>query len=317
MLRVRVARRVPVALDVVAFDLVAVDGAALPPFRAGAHVDVLTPCGVTRQYSLCNPPDETGRYQIAVLREAAGRGGSRSMHDALHEGRELSIGAPRNHFPLADDVGASLLLAGGIGITPLLCMAEELSRSGRAFELHYCTRSVARTAFRDRLLASPFASSVRLHHDDGPEDGRLRLDALLGVPRPGTHVYTCGPRGFMDAVLGTARGAGWADAQLHCESFSAGPADQAGDREFEVELARSRRVIRVDAGQTVVAALAAHGVAVPTSCEQGVCGTCLTRVLEGLPDHRDVYLTPQEQASNDQFLPCCSRSKSPRLVLDL
>ena len=158
---------------------------------------------------------------------------------------------------------------------------------------------------------------MHYHHDDGASTQKLSLPELLASPQPGVHLYVCGPGGFMDAVLQTARASGWPEAQLHHEFFSATVAPVAGDASFEVQLARSGRVVRIAADQTVAKALALAGVDIALSCEQGVCGTCLTKVLQGEPDHRDLYLTPEEQAANDQFTPCCSRSKSALLVLDL
>jgi vanillate O-demethylase ferredoxin subunit len=289
----------------------------LPAFAAGSHVDVQIPGGITRQYSLCNDPAETHRYLIAVLHDAASRGGSQAMHDHVNEGDVLTISAPKNHFALAHDARSHLLLAGGIGVTPLLCMAERLANVGAEFEMHYCTRSPARTAFMQRIGSSAFAPRVHFHFDDGEAEQRLDMAALLAMPQAGRHLYVCGPKGFMDAVLGGARERGWPEAQIHYEFFGADVAPAAGDGAFEVKLASSGRVIPVPSDRSVVQALAAAGVSIATSCEQGVCGTCLTRVIEGVPDHRDLYLTPEEQATNDQFLPCCSRAKSGRLVLDL
>jgi vanillate monooxygenase ferredoxin subunit len=289
----------------------------LPPFSAGSHVDVHVPGGITRQYSLCNDPAESHRYLIGVLKDPASRGGSEAMHTRVKEGDALTIGAPKNLFPLAHEARRSLLLAGGIGITPILCMAERLAAAGAEFEMHYCTRSPSRTAFRHRIQASTFEPRVQFHFDDGDAAQKLDLAVLLGTPVAGTHLYVCGPKGFMDAVLGTARTKGWAEAQLHYEFFSADPVKLATDNSFLVTLASSGKVIKVAMDQTVVQALAAAGVEVPTSCEQGVCGTCLTRVVSGEPDHRDMYLTPEEHAANQQFLACCSRAKSAMLVLDL
>jgi vanillate O-demethylase ferredoxin subunit len=315
---VRVVRKRREARDVLSFALEAVDGAGLPAFTAGAHIDVHLPGGLTRQYSLCNPPGERHRYVIGVLREPASRGGSRAMHELVREGDVLRIGAPRNHFGLAADATSSLLLAGGIGITPILAMAHELAAAGREFSLHYCARSADRAAFADRLHASAFAARVHVHLDDGDAAQRVDLARLLARPAAGRHAYVCGPRGFIDAALASAADSGWPAASLHREFFGGAEATAgAADERFEVRLARSERVVVVPAGVTVVQALAASGVDVPTSCEQGVCGTCLTRVVEGVPEHRDLYLTPEEQARNDQFTPCCSRSKSPWLVLDL
>ena len=316
-LTVRVVRKTAEATDIATFELVDAQGDALPPFSAGAHIDVHLPNGLVRQYSLCNDSAETHRYLIGVLRDPASRGGSLAMHDLVNEGDILQISAPKNHFPLAHEARRSLLLAGGIGITPILCMAERLAISGAEFDLHYCTRSPARTAFRSRIQGSAFTSRVHFHFDDGDAAQKLDIAATLGKVEDGTHLYVCGPKGFMNAVLDTARAAGWPEAQLHYEFFAAdvGPSDS--DESFEVKLASSGRTIRVEKDKTVITALAAAGVAIPFSCEQGVCGTCLTRVLEGVPDHKDNYLTPEEQAANDQFLPCCSRAKTALLVLDL
>ena len=317
LLSVRVARKSIEAEDICSLELVSADGAPLPAFAAGSHIDVQLPGGPTRQYSLCNDPAETHRYLIAVLRDARSRGGSAAVHERVKVGDTLVISAPKNHFALAHDASSHLLLAGGIGVTPLLCMAERLAHAGADFEMHYCTRSPARTAFRQRIAVAPFASRVAFHFDDGEAAQKLDIAALLAAPRAGRHLYVCGPKGFMDAVLGSARAQGWPQAQIHYEFFGADTAPAAGDGGFEVMLASSGRVIKVAPDRSVVQALAEAGVSVATSCEQGVCGTCLTRVIEGEPDHRDLYLTPQEQAANDQFLPCCSRAKSARLVLDL
>jgi len=316
-LQVRVARKAQEALDIVTLELVATDGRALPAFSAGSHVDVQLPGGITRQYSLCNDPEETHRYLIAVLRDPSSRGGSRGVHDGVQEGDLLQISAPRNHFPLAHDAKTHLLLAGGIGVTPILCMAERLAMTGAAFEMHYATRAPERTAFRERIAAASFADRVHFHYDNGDAAQKLDLKALLASPHAGTHLYVCGPKGYMDAVLGAARAAGWHESQLHYEFFGAEVVKSDSDAGFEIKLASSGRIVLVPKDQSVTQALAAAGVEVMVSCEQGVCGTCLTRVLEGVPDHKDSYLTPEEQAANDQFTPCCSRSKTPQLVLDL
>ncbi|QNP57820.1 PDR/VanB family oxidoreductase [Paenacidovorax monticola] len=317
-LTVRVARKAAEAQDICSLELVAADGGALPGFSAGSHIDVHLPGGIVRQYSLCNDPAESHRYLVAVLREPASRGGSAAVHDAVREGDTLAISLPRNAFALAGHAQKHLLLAGGIGVTPILCMAERLAVLQADFEMHYAARSAARMAFAGRIRSSAFADRVQFHVGDGAAPQRLDLAALLAHPAPGTHLYVCGPKGFMDAALATARAQGWGEEQLHWEFFAgadAGP--RSGDGAFEVRLASSGRVIPVPADRTVTQALANAGVEIMVSCEQGVCGTCLTRVLQGEPEHRDSYLTPEEQAANDQFTPCCSRSKSACLVLDL
>ena len=314
---VRVGRKSHEALDICSFELVDVDGNALPGFSAGSHIDVNLPGNVTRQYSLCNDPTESHRYLIAVLKDPHTRGGSQAMHASVQQGDVLQVSAPKNHFALAQESKRSLLLAGGIGITPILCMAERLSMDVADFEMHYCARSRERMAFHDRIERSAFRPRVQFHFDDGAPLQRLDMDVLLKTPQNGTNVYVCGPKGFMNAVLGTARARGWPEAQLHYEFFSAEPAKQDSDGAFYVKLASSGKIVHVPKDLSVTAALAAEGVDIPTSCEQGVCGTCLTRVLGGTPDHRDVFLLPDEHQKNDQFTPCCSRSKSQMLILDL
>jgi len=316
-MKVRLANKRDVATDICEFELVSVDGSALPVFTAGAHIDVHVADGLIRQYSLCNAPGETHRYCVGVLRDPQSRGGSVGMH-ALTVGTEIEISAPRNHFPLADAAKHSILLAGGIGVTPILCMAEALAASGASFEVHYCTREPARTAFRDRFASVGIADKTQFYFDS--EGARADLDAILAQPSGGKHLYVCGPAGFIDAVLTRAEAAQWPEGNVHREYFAApvsANTDGEGDKPFQVKLHSSGRVIDVKVGETIVAALAAQGVEVQMSCEQGVCGTCLTRVVDGTPDHRDVYLTDDERAANDQILPCCSRSKSPVLVLDL
>jgi len=316
-LSVRVARKALEAAEICTFELVDMNGGPLPAFSAGSHVDVQLPGGLSRQYSLCNDPKETHRYLIGVLRDPASRGGSQAMHEQVQEGQLLQISAPKNHFGLAHDAQRSLLLAGGIGVTPILCMAERLAITGAEFEMHYSTRSRERTAFYERIASSAYAPQVQFHFDDGATAQKLDLAALLAAPQAGAHLYVCGPKGFMEAVLNTARAQGWPESQLHYEFFAAEVAQSDSDVSFEIKLASSGRLITVPKDMTVTQALAAAGIEIMMSCEQGVCGTCLTRVLEGVPDHKDSYLTPEEQAANDQFLPCCSRSKTPMLVLDL
>jgi vanillate monooxygenase ferredoxin subunit len=313
---VKVVRKVQEAKDIASFELAKADGGALPAFSAGSHIDVQLPGGLTRQYSLCNDSGEQHRYRIAVLRDAASRGGSAAMHDAVHEGDVIHISAPRNHFAL-HHATRSLLFAGGIGVTPLLCMAQRLAAIGADFEMHYSTRSIERTAFRGEIAASGFADKVRFHHDDGDAAQVLNAPAALGAYDPGTQMYVCGPGGFINHVVQVAKGMGWPESQIHLEYFAAAPQDHSADAAFEVKIASTGKTCTVAAGETVVQALAKQGVEILTSCEQGVCGTCITRVLDGEPDHRDLYFTDEEKAKNDQFTPCCSRSRTKVLVLDL
>ena len=316
LLQVRVERKQQEAEDICSYELVSPDGAPLPAFTAGAHIDVHLDSGLVRQYSLCNPPWERQRYLIGVLRDPSSRGGSRAMHDEVHTGAMLRISAPRNHFALAE-APASLLLAGGIGVTPILAMAETLAARRAGFDMHYCARSPERAAFRARIAAAPFAQQVHFHYDSGDAAQKLDLAALLARLDRGTHIYLCGPAGFIDHVTAVARAHDWPQDQVHLEYFGAAAPAADGDQPFDVKLASSGKVYTVPAGSSVLKVLSEAGVFIPASCEQGVCGTCLTRVLDGVPEHRDLYLDEAEQAANDQFTPCCSRSKTATLLLDL
>ncbi|MGX9935176.1 PDR/VanB family oxidoreductase [Advenella kashmirensis] len=316
-LKVRVAHKSVEARYITGFLLIPADGIELPHFAPGSHIDIYLPNGITRQYSLCNNPEEPNCYRIGVLQESKSRGGSKMLCETVEEGDILEISAPKNHFPLDLNAKKSLLVAGGIGVTPILSMAEALTNSGREFEMHYAARSTDRMGFRERIQESRFAEKTYFHVDDENRAQLFDIERLLTAQDNGTHLYVCGPNGFMDAVLSTARNIGWEDARLHYEFFNAEPIDAAGDKKFQIKLAKSGKIVDVLPGQSVVEALKAEGLVIETSCEQGVCGTCLTRVLEGEPIHRDLFLTPEEQAQNDCFLPCCSWSNSSLLVLDL
>jgi vanillate monooxygenase ferredoxin subunit len=308
-----VSRRVE-AEDIVALVLAAPDGSPLPPFSAGSHVDVEVGPGLVRQYSLCSSPAARDRYEIAVLLDPASRGGSIKIHQSFAVGDTIRVSEPRNHFSLQPVRGKALLIAGGIGVTPLLCMAERLSAIGAPFALHYCTRSATRTAFRDRIAASEFADRVHHHFDDEPEAQRLDVASLFS-DAANVDVYVCGPAGFIDWICTAASSAGIAPQHVHREYFSAtatGPGP-TGDLPFLLRLASTGQTIEVAADESAATALARHGLEMLVSCEQGICGTCITRVIEGEPDHRDMLMID----GNSEFTPCCSRSHSPVLVIDL
>lgn len=316
MIEVIVLSRNDEAQGICSFELAAAEGGLLPAFSAGAHIDLHLPNGLVRQYSLCNPPKQRHVYQIGVLNSPDSRGGSQFVHAQLQPGSRLHISAPRNLFELDPGATRTLLFAGGIGITPLLCMAEHLAASGAPFELHYSARSRDRAAFLGRLLDAPFRNQVHLHFGEEPAT-HLHAEHLLASPAPGLHLYVCGPGGFMDHILGTASRLGWSTTSVHREYFNALPLDTGGDTAFTIKVASTGQLIEVPADQSALQVLHAQGFDIPISCEQGVCGTCLTWVLAGVPEHRDLYLTEQEQACNTQFTPCCSRSKTPVLVLDI
>lgn len=303
------------AADICSFELADPKGKALPPFSAGSHIDVHLPNGLIRQYSLCNDAGEMHRYLIGVLREPDSRGGSVYLHDEVTVGDRLEVSLPKNHFPLMHSARHSLLIAGGIGITPILCMAERLANSGADFNMRYCARSREHAAFVDRIQRSAFAGRVHFHFSDRGE--RLDIAALLAQCGTETHLYVCGPNRFMDAVLEAARTQGWTEERVHREYFAAAEHDSAQDSAFDVRIASSGRVFHIPKDRTVVSVLAEHGIDIPVSCSQGVCGTCLTHVIEGEVAHHDMILSSEERAKNEQFTPCCSRSVGPMLVLDL
>ncbi len=301
--------------DVVVMHLVSMDGSPLPQFTAGAHIDVAILPEVTRQYSLCNNPSDRTHYEIAVLRERNSRGGSAALHDRFDKGDTLRISLPRNHFPLESRIGKVLLIAGGIGVTPLLSMAQHLNERGADFELHYCTRTRERTAFHRRLAECAFRDRVFHHFDESEPASALDPQRLLFGLGSLAPVYVCGPAGFIDWICNAAKAEGLPEASLHKEYFASetAAADKSGDTPFCLQLARSGKTIEVGAEETAADALARHGIQLPISCQQGICGTCVTRVLDGVPEHRDMLMI---DGDND-FTPCCSRSKTPLLVIDL
>ena len=315
LLTVQVHKRQLQGDGVVVLDLIPVGGATLPAFEAGAHVDIHIAPGLVRQYSLCSDPGDNASYRLGVLKDPASRGGSTGVHDTLLEGAEIEISAPRNLFPLASDAKRSILIGGGIGITPMIAMAYALHSRGEEFELHYCGRSRSRSAFLDELSNAAFANRVFTHFDDEAPEQKLDMDAVLGQAQAGVHVYTCGPAGFMDWVIAESHKHGYADDHVHREYFQV-EVDNSG-ASFEVVAVRSGKTVQVAEGQSIVAALKTVGIKVAMSCEQGACGTCMCDVLEGEPDHRDVYLNDEEKQSNELIMLCCSRAKSKKLVLDI
>lgn len=302
------------------FMLHSANGVALPAYTAGAHirVQVILPSGDTdeRCYSLIDT-DSSGSegnsdYQIAVQREANGKGGSAFMH-GLEVGSQLSIRPPKNDFPLDATARHSVLIAGGIGITPILAMAYALQASGRSFEFHYGTRSPDLMAFRD--VVETFRNAA-LYFDGGDPRRGLQLESLLAQPAEGKHVYVCGPRGLIDAVIATAKYHGWPDDHVHFELFNS-PAVQGGDTEFEVVLRASGKTLQVPADKSILDVILAAGCDLMYDCKRGECGMCATAVLEGIPDHRDYNLPEDERAAGKVMCICVSRAKSPRLVLDI
>jgi phthalate 4,5-dioxygenase reductase subunit len=297
------------------FELRRPDRGELPPFAAGAHLLIDTPSGISRRYSLCNPPAERRRYCVAVKRDPASRGGSASMIDDVQAGMPIIVSAPENYFALTADASEYLLIAGGIGITPMRAMMAELQARGASYRLIYCTRSPETTAFREELAALP-GGTVLLHHDQGRPEQSFDFAARLAARDGNTHIYCCGPRPLMQAVRSAA--AAWPSSSVHFEDFgtsAAAPGEAGGEAEFVVRLKRSDRCIGVKTGQSILEALRANGVDTPSSCEAGTCGSCKTTLCGGEADHRDFVLDDDEQDS--AIMICVSRAKSAELVLDL
>lgn len=288
--------------------------ARLPKVEAGAHIDVHLPNGMVRQYSLCQNPNDEGKFRLGILRDPESRGGSVSAFDEIKDGMQIQVSEPKNLFPLLK-AKHSVLIGGGIGITPLITMAYQLASEGISFELHYCGASPENCAFVDEIKNGELAKYATFHFKSEGASHRAFFESAIKNIDLESHIYTCGPVGFMDWVINLATTHDFPEQQIHKEYFQV-ETDTSGDS-FEVVAERSGKIIMVEAGETILQALAKEGIEIEMSCEQGVCGTCMCDVIEGEPDHRDVYFTDEEKASNEQILVCCSRSKTPRLVLDI
>ncbi len=308
----QVSRKLSIAKDVILFELRHPQGLLLPAFTAGSHLTVETQAGMRRNYSLCSDPAELLAYQIAVKREANGRGGSRAMADALGEGSLLKASQPRNNFELDRRAKQFLFIAGGIGITPILSMMRHLRRQRDVkFRLIYCTRDAQCTAFLAELQ-SDFPGQIQVHHDGGHIDQALDLWSEFETPKQ-EQVYCCGPKGLMDSVADMS--GHWPSGAVHFESFGIDASHLPPNTAFNVWLQKSGQRIAVSAEQSILEALRAYGHPVASSCESGTCGTCRTSLLGGEADHRDMVLMDDEKARS--IMVCVSRAKSAELVLDL
>lgn len=306
------------AEGILSFVLAAADGAPLPEAPPGSHVDIRLPNGMLRSYSLSNGAADAGAYRVTVALEMAGRGGSAYMHGALRAGQLVEIGAPRNNFPLHEEAPVSVLIAGGIGITPFIPMAMRLNALGRPWRLHYAARCRNRAAFlrEVRLLAAVGAGEVSVHLSDDPSGAALDIPAIIRDLPPGSHAYCCGPARMLEAFRLAVAERGVEPERIHLEYFAA-PATKAAAGGFTIVLQRSGLELAVRPDQSILEAVTEHGIDVPSSCEEGICGSCATRVLGGEPDSRDMVLSEREKAEGKTIMICCSGSKSPVLVLDL
>ena len=316
------------------FEMVDAEGKDLPEYSAGAHIDFHFHDGRIRQYSLCGDPSDRKRYLIAVLRDITGTGGSVDLYKRLHTQRDVFVGKPRNNFPIHKEADHHLMIAGGIGVTPMLTMIYELQKAtvvpyhgspsptaNDNFTLHYCTKSLENTAFKPELADLIKRGRVVLHHDQGVPGNGLDIKELLKDYKTGTHLYYCGPPGFMGAVCSFS--AHWPEDCVHYEYFGAPSkaiktkADFVENEKgsFQVKIASTGDIYNVPNGKTIIEVLAENGIDIEMSCSSGLCKTCATKYLEGDVDHQDVVLTNKEK--EEYMTPCVSRSKSDLLVLDL
>lgn len=297
------------------FELRAADGGELPAFEAGAHIDIVTECG-RRSYSLANDSGERDRYVLGVLRETDGSGGSAWMHENVSAGDTLAVMPPLNNFPLDPDAVEHLLIAGGIGITPILAMGHALKAKGAKWTLHYCTKSPGETAFLDEVK-DVFGDNVVFHHDGGDPAKGIKLDQVLGHHSDGTHLYICGPSGLLQAVR--AASGHWPEGTVHFELFAPGdrPAPPPNEA-FEIVLSRRKTTLEVPTDKSILEVVREYGLEVDSSCEDGICSTCRTRLLGGVAEHRDDVLSDKEKAENRAIMICISRAKAgEKLILDL
>jgi ferredoxin-NADP reductase len=299
------------ARDTNLFEFRRPDGAPLPTYEPGAHIDLHLPNGLLRNYSLVVDQPDPATYTVGIKRDPASRGGSRWIHEAMPVGATLKIGGPRNNFRLREDAPHTVLFAGGIGITPIWCMVQRLVRLGKSWKLFYACRSRADMAFLDALQEM---APAQLHFDDESAGKFLDVAAIaMQAPRD-SHLYCCGPAPMMQAF--EAATADWPREQVHVEYFTPKhePARKGG---FTVELARSGGIYFIPEGETILNVLLDAGIDVDYSCELGICGACEQRVVSGVPDHRDSILSEEEQAENKRVMICCAGCKTDRLVLDL
>jgi ferredoxin-NADP reductase len=316
-LSVVVVDRRPAAEGVVSLTLAAADGALLPAWTPGAHIDVILPSGLIRQYSLCGAPTDLTHYRIAVLREEISRGGSEEVHAAVTVGTRLALRGPRNHFPLTEDADDYLFIAGGVGITPILPMVRDIAAARRPWRLIYGGRRLSSMAFLDEVVGL-HGGQVEILPED--EAGRPDLDVALAARGPRTAVYCCGPEGLLRSVEDNCASRGITD-WLHLERFGANSAlpipVATGGSSFEVRLAKTGVTLVVPPDRSLLSVVQEVLPDVPFSCTEGICGTCETEVLEGVPEHRDEVLSDDERDANDTMMICVGRSKTPRLVLNL
>jgi vanillate monooxygenase ferredoxin subunit len=311
-----VAKKTDEAHNIVSFELVDPNGAELPAFSAGSHVDVTIPGGLVRQYSLCNSASERNRYVIGVWNDANSRGGSKALHLQVKVGDTLQVGLPRNRFRVPRNTKRAVLLARGVGVTPILSIADHLQSQQIPFELHYVYALMSPESFRPMIVGSSFAENTKFYYEAREQNQLLDPPAILASQPEDTQLFICGADWWQDPIIKMAKDKGWPEERIHVERFTAKVPAAVLDKVFEVKIASTGAVFKVPGDKTVTALLEEKGVKIPTSCEQGMCGTCKVKVLEGEVDHRDKRLSPEQKAEG-LFLACVSRAKGNLLVLDL
>lgn len=315
MIEVVVKNRKEEAKDIISFELVAKDGTSLPSFTAGAHIDIYLKSGLVRQYSICNNPNEAIFYKLAILKDINSRGGSIEIHETLKNGDILEISSPRNLFELDSKAKKHLLFGAGIGVTPILSMAEHLADINECFQMHYSAKTEENAAFVDEIKASRLNAFTKFYFSD--KNNRLNIQKELESMNKDTHIYICGSNRYIDSIIEVYKNLKLPESQLHREFFSSSVVDKDKDIEFEVELKSSGKVYIIPSNQSIFEVLDDNGIELAVSCESGVCGSCVTKVISGTPEHRDQFLLDSEKKENKIMTPCCSRAKSKKLVLDL
>jgi len=303
------------AHNIKGFNFVRADGVDVSGISPGSHIVLHLPNGTSRRYSLTNAPDDTDAYKIAVLRDSESRGASKYLHKTVNEGTLVHASGPFNHLPVNAHASHSLLIAGGIGITPIISIAQYLHSIGQSFKLYYCARSRDHAAFVEQIDASEFRSSVRYHFTDGDSGQRLNLSELISTQTPETHIYYCGPGSMMNSIDKAI--VGWDENRVHSEDFGGSSINNCKAKEFEVEIFSTGQKLLVPASRSLMEVLWENGYPIDHVCEEGICGSCMVDVLSGTPDHRDDFQTSEEKCQNNMIATCCSRSVGSKLVLDL
>ena len=316
MITITVSEKFQLTDNSVCLRFISSNGKQLPTATPGSHIDIHLANGLIRQYSLCS---EIGAnyYEIAVLKENNGRGGSSFIHSDINIGDKLEISEPKNLFSLEENADEALLFAAGIGITPILSMAEHLSHTNTQFSLHYCAKNSASAPYYKRIVNSNLKENTSFHFSQEQNSSRLNIPQVITSPSSNKHLYVCGPEQFINEVITQAEAKGWKANNIHREYFSNSALENATYENFEVEIQSSGEVLQVTEDESILDVLEDNGIFIPVACEEGVCGTCLTGLIKGEADHRDTFMTKDEKAQMNKITLCCSRAKSSRLVLDL